>query len=71
MADVTNELLFEVLKSIQEPLGKLDNKVDEVKLELPAIRTHQIAMQQDIHNIYATLTRHDTRLELTESPLVP
>ncbi|WAC25983.1 hypothetical protein [Ancylobacter sp. SL191] len=78
MADVTNELLFEVLRSIQERLVRLDGKVDEVKQELQAIRTHQIAMQQDIHNIYATLTRHDARLErierrleLTESPLVP
>ncbi len=78
MADVTNELLYEVLKTIQRDLSDTRHAVAEVKTELNAVRGHLIAMQQDIHNIYATLTRHDARLErierrleLTESPLVP
>ncbi|HEY9213516.1 MAG TPA: hypothetical protein VIQ29_11805 [Ancylobacter sp.] len=78
MTEITNELMYEVLKAIQDRLGKVEGKVDEVKHELHAIRTHQLGMQQDIHNVYAALTRQDTRLdrierrlELTESPLVP
>jgi len=78
MAEVTSELIYEVLKAMRDRLGKLEGKMDEVKQELQAIRTHQLAMQQDTQNIYSALTRQDTRLErierrleLTESPLAP
>ena len=78
MAEVTNELIYEVLKALQDRLGKLDGRMDEVKQELQAIRTHQLAMQQDTQNIYSALVRQDNRLdrierrlELTESPLAP
>jgi len=78
MAEVTNELIYEVLKALQDRLGKLEGRMDEVKQELQAIRTHQLAMQQDTQNIYSALVRQDNRLdrierrlELTESPLAP
>jgi len=78
MAEVTSELIYEVLKAMPDRLGKLEDKMDEVKQELQAIRTHQLAMRQDTQNIYSALTRQDTRferierrLELTESPLAP
>ena len=78
MTAVTNELLYEVLKAIQRDLHDVKLSVIEVKSEINAMRGHMIAMQQDIHNVYAAHTRHDARLdrierrlELTESPLVP
>ncbi|MDF2619447.1 MAG: hypothetical protein K0S00_2106 [Xanthobacteraceae bacterium] len=78
MAEVTNELIYEVLKAIQRDVAETRHSVSEVKVELNAMRGHLIAMQQDIHNIYATLTRHEVRLdrierrlELTESPFAP
>jgi septal ring factor EnvC (AmiA/AmiB activator) len=69
MVEVTNELIYEVLKQIQERLSSLEKKMDEVKSELQALRTHSIAMQQDIHNIYATLVRHEARLDRIEQRL--
>jgi hypothetical protein len=47
MAEVTNELMYEVLKQLQDRLGAVDRKIDEVKGELQALRTHSMAMQQD------------------------
>ena len=69
MAEVTNELMFEVLKQIQDRTEMTDKKVDELKGEMQAFRGHLVAMQQDIHNIYTTLDRHDTRLDRIERRL--
>ncbi|MCC7347906.1 MAG: hypothetical protein IT538_10965 [Variibacter sp.] len=69
MADVTNELIYEVLKQIQERLGTFDQKVDEVKRELVAIRLHSLGVQEDIRNIYTMLSIHDSRLERIERRL--
>jgi tetrahydromethanopterin S-methyltransferase subunit G len=69
MAEVTNELFYEVLKQIQGRLGAVDRKIDEVKGELQAVRTHSMAMQQDTANIYSILVRHDTRLDRIERRL--
>ena len=63
MADVTNELLYDVLKSMQTRLGRMDGKLDDVKLELQAIRGHQVAIQQDVANIYNRLGHLDDRVE--------
>jgi hypothetical protein len=54
MAEVTNELIYEVLKQLPDRMSSFDKKMDEVKIELQALRIHSIAMQQDIQNIYST-----------------
>jgi septal ring factor EnvC (AmiA/AmiB activator) len=76
MTDVTNELMYEVLKAIQTRLAGVDGKVDELKQEMQAFRTHMVRLQQDIGSIHATLVRHEarlgrieSRLELTDVPL--
>ena len=69
MADVTNELMFEVLKQMQERLGNIDHKLDEVKSELQAIRGHALATQQDTANIYRALANHETRFDRIEKRL--
>ena len=69
MAEVTNELLFEVLKQVQPRLDRMDYKLDEVKAELNALRGHQISMLQDIQNVYAILGRSDARLDRIERRL--
>lgn len=68
MAEVTNELLFEVLKQVQR-LDRMDHKLDEVKSELNALRGHQVSMLQDFQNVYAILGRSDTRLDRIERRL--
>ncbi len=69
MAEITNELMDEVLKGIQDRVAAVDHKMDEVRGELRALRTHSMAVQQDISNIYSILTRHDSPLERTERRL--
>ena len=69
MTEVTNELMYEVLKQIPERLGAIERRLDEVKSEIQAVRIHSLAMQQDIQNIYAILGRHDARLDRIERRL--
>jgi hypothetical protein len=69
MAEVTNELMYEVLKKLQADVGSLKDAWLENTAALNAIRTHMIAQSQDIQNIYAILARHDGRLARIERRL--
>lgn len=69
MAEVSNELIFEVLKQVQQRLDRVDHKIDEIKSELNALRGHQISMQQDLQNVYGILGRSDVGLDHIERRL--
>ena len=76
MADVTTELMFEGLKSVQVRLAQVDGKIDELKQEMQASRTSQNGIRQEIagvfqeiSGIHATLVRHEGRLDRIESRL--
>jgi len=69
MADVSNELISEVLKQVQQRLDKVDHKVDELKSEMNAMRGYLISMQQDVQNVSGILGRYDGRLEHIERRL--
>jgi hypothetical protein len=63
MAEVTNELIYEVLKKLQADVAGLKDVWVENTAALNAIRTHMIGQSQDIQNIYSVLARHDARIE--------
>ena len=69
MADVTSELIYEALKSIQLDVGRLDTDMREVRSEVQAVRRSVAGVQQDISNIYATLGDHGERLDRIETRL--
>jgi chromosome segregation ATPase len=69
MAEVTNELIYEVLKNIQARMGNLEDSVREIKTELQALRGHMVAMQTDISNLYAGQAKIELRLERIERRL--
>jgi septal ring factor EnvC (AmiA/AmiB activator) len=76
MADITMELMFEVLKSVQVRLAQVDGKIDELKQEMQASRTSQNGIRQEItgvfqeiSGIHATLVRHEGRLDRLERRL--
>jgi tetrahydromethanopterin S-methyltransferase subunit G len=69
MAEVSSELIFEVLKQVQQRLDRVDHKIDELKTEMNALRGHMISLQQDTHNIYGVLGRQDSRFERIERRL--
>jgi hypothetical protein len=69
MAEITNELMFEVLKAVQPRLAGVDGKIDELKQEMQAFRTHMIGLQQEISGGIHSLVRHETRLDRIERRL--
>lgn len=69
MVEITNELIYEVLKSMQTRLDRMNASLGEVKTELQAVRAHIAGMQHDISNIYTKLGDHDDRLERIETRL--
>ena len=69
MAQVTPELMYEVLKQIQSDTAGLKDGQREHAAALNALRTHLVALQQDVSNIYAILVRHENRLDRIERRL--
>ena len=75
MAEVTNDLLYEVLKKLQDQGSRTGEDVRRIRDELSAMRGHMVALQHDIHNIYDQMLRHgkpldriEARLELAGAP---
>jgi hypothetical protein len=69
MAEVTNELIYEVLEQLQSDVAGSKDAWQENTAALNAIRTHMIAQSQDIQNICAISARHDGRLARIERRL--
>jgi hypothetical protein len=69
MADVTNELIYEVLKHLQAERTEVNAAQRETNMRFNAFNMHLTGLQQDIANIYAIMTRHDARLERIERRL--
>jgi septal ring factor EnvC (AmiA/AmiB activator) len=80
--NVTNELMYEVMKAIQARLGNMEEAMREqrgqlaaIRTDLQAIRTEISAVKTDISNIYqangafdSRLARVERRLEITDTP---
>ncbi|KQS98212.1 MULTISPECIES: hypothetical protein [unclassified Rhizobium] len=69
MTEITNELMYELLKRVHADIAGLKEGQKEIRSELNAMRGTMISMQQDIHNIYGILARHETRLDRIENRL--
>ncbi len=74
--NITNELIYEVLKSLQENIRRIDSSLREIK-------DGQIHIREDINSVRGDVLRHDksmaglevdierikNRLDLNETPL--
>ncbi|OLP53907.1 hypothetical protein BJF92_04825 [Rhizobium rhizosphaerae] len=69
MANVTNELMYELLKRMNQRFDRVDQAVGELKNEMQSMRGTLISIHQDIHNIYGILGRHESRLDRIENHL--
>lgn len=69
MAEVTNELMYGVLKQIQSDIRALRDGQLEHAAALTSIRVHMVATQQDIANLYAASGRQQAQLERIERRL--
>ena len=66
MAEVTNELIYEILKSLQRGQSNLEHTMGEVRNELQALRVHTVGMMTDIKNVYSTTAAIEVRLDRIE-----
>jgi archaellum component FlaC len=66
MAEVTNELMYELLKRIQGRLDRIEDGMREINGQLNAMRDHMVGQQKDTQNIYNKLVGHELRLERIE-----
>lgn len=69
IANVTNELIFEVLKTMQGPLGRIEDGLRDVRQELQGLRGHMLATSTEISNIYGRLGTLEDRVERIENRL--
>ncbi|MBB4347585.1 MULTISPECIES: hypothetical protein [Rhizobiaceae] len=69
MAEVTSELMYELMKRIHADLGDLKLGQRELKAEINAMRGTMVPLHQDILNINTTLARHELRLDRIENRL--
>lgn len=66
---VSSELMYELLKNMNSDISQIKLSVNDLKSEVNSLRGTMVAMQQDIHNIYGVLGRHEQRLERIENRL--
>jgi predicted nucleic acid-binding Zn-ribbon protein len=85
VAEVSNELLYEILRAMQARLAQVDGKADENKIDMMALRTQMnainhnlLAIHQELGGVHTTLIRHEQRLdriehrlELHDAPALP
>ena len=69
MAEVSNELIYDLLKRVQNQLGNLNDGQRDLREELRALRGHSLAMQTDVSNIYHILNSLEQRTERIERRL--
>ena len=69
MTEVSGDLILEILKSMQNRLIKMEESIAELKTEMRAIRSHMIAMETDIVNLYSGQPKTELRLERIEKRL--
>ena len=69
MAEVANDLIYEILKKIQADVSEFRHGQQNIRQELISMRGHMLSMQNDVHNIYLRFDRHDERLERIERRL--
>ena len=75
MAEITLELIYEVLRDIQSRVAGLQDGQRSIRDELTTLRGHQLLLQKDIYNIHERLDgiekkvdRIERRLQLSDVP---
>ncbi|WP_137131244.1 hypothetical protein [Rhizobium sp. FY34] len=69
MAEISSELMYELLKRVHAETADVKLGQREIRAEMNAMRGAMVSLHQDINNIHTTLARHDIRLERIENRL--
>jgi hypothetical protein len=63
MAEASNDLLYEVPKSLGDRVSRFGRMESEVRTELQAVRGHTLARRTDMSDLYAISARQELRLD--------
>ncbi len=66
MIEITNELIYEVLKTVQRDGAVVRTDVSDLKHQMTSVRGHLFAIEQDVGNIYNRLGHLEDRVERVE-----
>lgn len=69
MTEVTNELMYELLKRIHADIALLRTGQHDLNLQMQAIREHMQAQNKDTSNLYSKVGSVEVRLERIERRL--
>jgi hypothetical protein len=69
MAEVTREMVFEVIGKLQADVAGIKDVLQENTATVDAIRASPIGQSQVIRKIYSVLAHHDARLARIERRL--
>jgi len=69
MAEVTNELMLEILKSVHAEVRGLKEWRIDVNGEFNVIRSHMLAMHNEVNNLHSKLGSIEVRLNRIEQRL--
>ena len=69
MAEISQELVQELLRRLHQRADRSENTVRDLRNELNSMRLALHAHQSDINNIYAMLLQMDARLDRIENRL--
>ncbi|MGK6314927.1 hypothetical protein [Neorhizobium sp. DT-125] len=69
MAELTQELLFEVLRKIQTVLSSLKEGQRDTRQEIVSLRNYMHVMQGDMNNMRGTIWQIPDRLDRIENRL--
>ncbi|WP_245281446.1 hypothetical protein [Rhizobium sp. AAP43] len=69
MAEVTNELIFELLKKLNHRFDKVDFAIGELRADNQTMRAQLHALQGDVNNLRATIGHFESRLDRIDNRL--
>lgn len=69
MAEIKDDLMFELLKRVHADIADFKLGQREIKAEINAMRGAIVSLHQDIHNVHTTLARYELRLDRIENRL--
>lgn len=69
MVEVTQDLIYEVLRNIQGDVSNLKGNVRELRQDNVSIRNHLHLLQGDVNNLHGTVGQIVDRLERIENRL--
>jgi predicted nuclease with TOPRIM domain len=66
---VTNELMYELLRRMQNDISGLKEGQKELRSEMSSLRNHLHVLQGDVNHLYTSLEKVHLRLERIENRL--